>query len=58
MDASFKEAKHLAQCNGEAVFSGLLTIKNQYNEARSQFRILTDAQDQYLEPIRAMTDTM
>ena len=52
IDASFKEAKHLAQWNGHALFHGLITAMNEFNEEILQFHVISDAHEQYIGPIQ------
>ena len=52
IDASFKEAKHLAQWNGHALYHGLITAMNEFNEVILQFHVISDAHEQYIAPIK------
>ena len=38
-DASYKEAKHLFQQRGKAVFKGLVTMLNEVGEVRIQYHV-------------------
>lgn len=57
-DASFKEAKHLAQHHGQAIFRSLITGTNGRGEIRIQFHVVTDGQDQFTSPIEELLKTL
>ena len=57
-DVSYKEAKHLAQYHGHALYKGLLTATNEVGEVRLQFQVVTDAHDQMERPLLAMVQTL
>jgi hypothetical protein len=58
VDASYKEAGHLAQYHGNPMFKGLVTYHNQHSEIRLSHHVVTDSQDQKRGPLRAMINTM
>jgi hypothetical protein len=41
IDASYKEAKHLAQYHGNPMFKALITVTNQLGAIRLQFHTVT-----------------
>jgi hypothetical protein len=57
-DASYKEAKHLGQFHGKAVFRALITATNEVGEIRVQFHVVTDGHDQMEAQIAALLETL
>jgi hypothetical protein len=58
IDVCYKGVKKFKHVNSQKVVSGIVTIKNECNEVRSQFFVPTDAQDQYKLPLQNMIETM
>ena len=56
-DVSYKEAKHLCQYKGKAVYKGLVTGTNEYGEIRIQFHVVTDSHEQMRAAIAAFRQT-
>jgi len=56
-DVSFKEAGHLAQCNGKPIFKGLVTALNEIGEIRIQFHICTESHEQMIAALQAFERT-
>ena len=50
-DVCYKPTKKLKHVHGQRVVSGVVTVKNEYNEDRAQLFIPTDAKDQYTTPL-------
>ena len=57
-DASYKEAKHLAQAHGTRIFKALITGTDEFGEIRVQFHVVTDGQDQFAGPIAYLLETL
>ena len=57
-DASYKEAKHLAQHHGQGIFKALITGTNTLGEVRVQFHVVTDGHDQMIGQIQALLATL
>jgi hypothetical protein len=57
IDASYKEAKHLAQFHGHSLFKALITVTNEHGAIRCQFHTVTDGHDQMESAISAFVNT-
>lgn len=57
IDASYKEAKHLAQYHGHPLFKSLITVTNEYGAIRLQFHTVTDGHDQMIPAVAAFVNT-
>lgn len=58
VDVSYKGAKKIFRFGGEKLVDGLVTLKNNNNETRSQWFVPSDARDNYERPIREMQNTL
>ena len=57
-DASYKEAKHLAQYHGSSIFTALVTGTNRLGEVRVQFHVVSDSHEQMVKQIAALLSTL
>ena len=57
-DASYKEAKHLAQHHGQGIFKALVTGTNTLGEVRVQFHVVSDAHEQFVTQIAALLHSL
>ena len=57
IDASYKEAKHLAQYHGYPLFKALVTVTNEFGAIRLQFHTVTDGHDQMNQAVSAFVNT-
>ena len=57
-DASYKEAKHLAQHHGSSIFKALVTGTNTLGEVRVQFHVVSDSHEQMRSQLQALLETL
>lgn len=57
IDASYKEAKHLAQYHGIPLFKALMTVTNEFGAIRLQFHTVADGHDQMEQAVSAFVKT-
>ena len=57
-DASYKEAKHLAQHHDKGIFKALVTGTNTLGEVRVQFHVVTDGHDQMIGQLQQLVATL
>ena len=57
VDASYKEARHLAQYHGHPLFKSLVTVTNELGAIRLQFHTVTDGHDQLNQAVSAFVHT-
>ena len=58
IDGSYKFTKRLYKDGGEKMFDGLITVKNDFKEIRSQFVVFGESHDQIRPPLQALRATM
>ena len=57
IDASYKEAKHLAQFHGTPLFKSLVTVTNEFGAIRLQFHTVTDGHNQMNQAVSAFVSS-